>query len=217
MQSTSSQALGIVPLDSGQSSHSPEAGSPVDVGNEFAALVAQIQSNDERGIEALHSKFGRGLRYYFCRQIGACDHEDRLHDVWLIVIRAIRRGDLREPERLPGFIRTVAHRKVANHIDEQVTRRKQEGRFEAALEIREPGLNPEQQTILREHAEIASEALKALGERDREILVRFYLHEQSPRQICREMSLSDTQFRLVKSRAKAKFGAIGRNRLRAAA
>jgi RNA polymerase sigma factor (sigma-70 family) len=188
----------------------------VDVGNEWAAIVAQIQSNDERGIEALHSKFGRGLRYYFCRQIGAYDHEDRLHNVWLIVIRAIRRGELREPGCLAGFIRTVARRKIANYIDEQVTRRKQEGCFEAALEVMEPRPNPEQQTILRERVEVASEALRALAARDREILVRFYLHEQSQKQICREMGLSDTQFRLVKSRAKAKFGAIGRQ-LRAAA
>jgi len=42
----------------------------------------------------------------------------------------------------------------------------------------------------------------------RDILVRFYLKEQSQEQICREMSLTETQFRLRKSRAKEKFNKV---------
>jgi DNA-directed RNA polymerase specialized sigma24 family protein len=56
-------------------------------------------------------------------------------------------------------------------------------------------------------------ALSALSKRDRDILIRFYLKEQPQEQICREMSLSETQFRLLKSRAKAKFGEIGKKKL----
>ena len=39
--------------------------------------------------------------------------------------------------------------------------------------------------------------------RDLEILKRLYLDEQSPDQICAEMKLTDTQFRILKSRSKA--------------
>ena len=53
----------------------------------------------------------------------------------------------------------------------------------------------------------------ALSERDRDILIRFYLKEQPQEQICKEMALTETQFRLLKSRAKAKFGEIGRKKL----
>jgi hypothetical protein len=34
--------------------------------------------------------------------------------------------------------------------------------------------------------------------------VRSYLYEQSPEQICREMRLTPTQYRLLKSRSKAR-------------
>jgi hypothetical protein len=37
--------------------------------------------------------------------------------------------------------------------------------------------------------------------------------EQSQEQICSEMELSDTQFRLLKSRAKSRFGELGKKRL----
>ena len=55
--------------------------------------------------------------------------------------------------------------------------------------------------------------LAELSDRDQEILTRFYLQEQGQDQICDEMSLSETQFRLLKSRAKARFGELGRKKL----
>jgi DNA-directed RNA polymerase specialized sigma24 family protein len=55
--------------------------------------------------------------------------------------------------------------------------------------------------------------LNAVPKRDREVLVRFYLKEEDPDIICREMELTETQFRLIKSRAKARFGELGRTRL----
>jgi DNA-directed RNA polymerase specialized sigma24 family protein len=48
-----------------------------------------------------------------------------------------------------------------------------------------------------------------ISSRDREILRRFYLLEQPQGLICQEMGLSHNQFRLLKSRAKAKFGKLG--------
>ena len=53
-------------------------------------------------------------------------------------------------------------------------------------------------------------ALSRLVERDREILTRYYLHEQSQDRICAEMGLTETQFRLLKSRAKARLGELNR-------
>jgi DNA-directed RNA polymerase specialized sigma subunit len=46
--------------------------------------------------------------------------------------------------------------------------------------------------------------LRRLKKRDREILERFYLREQNAQQICAEMRLTETQFRLFKSRAIAR-------------
>ena len=56
-------------------------------------------------------------------------------------------------------------------------------------------------------------SLQVLSQRNRDILERFYLEEQRPEQICEEMDLTETQFRLLKSRAKSKFGEIGRRQL----
>jgi RNA polymerase sigma factor (sigma-70 family) len=195
--------------------HVPEATSatagPADV--DWAELVQQIQANDPAGMEALHKVFSRGLRYHLARQIGAQDVDDRLHDIFLVVVRAIQRGDLREPERLMGFVRTVAQRTVAAQIDTVVKKRSREADFESAPQVEACGLNPEAMALAREKAQILQSALAELSQRDREILERFYLKEQTPEQICAEMNLTDTQFRLSKSRAKARLGEIGQKKI----
>ena len=57
------------------------------------------------------------------------------------------------------------------------------------------------------------ELLRACSRRDREILTRFYILEQTQQQICAEMDLNETQFRLLKSRAKQRFSEEGRRQM----
>ena len=68
---------------------------------------------------------------------------------------------------------------------------------------------PEPVGRAQQRAEIARKVLGGVSGRDRDILNRFYVLEQSQEQICLEMGLSYNQFRLLKSRAKARFGELG--------
>ena len=148
-------------------------------------------------------------------QLGPQELDDRLHDTFLIVVNAVRRGDLREPERLMGFVRTVVRRQVAAYIEQAVHQRRDLTDFDFGFTVADSKQNPEQEAIVGQRAELMKNTLSVLSEKDREILTRFYLKEQPQEQICREMDLSETQFRLLKSRAKAKFGEIGRKSLAA--
>lgn len=180
---------------------------------EWSVLVEQIKMGQDAGMEQLYKLFSRGIRYYLCRQLGPQELEDKVHDTFLIVVNAVRRGDLREPERLMGFVRTVVRRQVAAYIEQAVHTRREQADLETGASVADRKQNPEQEAIVRQKAELMKSALAALSKRDRDILVRFYLQEQPQEQICREMALTETQFRLLKSRAKAKFGEIGRKKL----
>lgn len=180
---------------------------------EWAVLVDQIKAGEHSGMEQLYKLFSRGIRYYLCRQLGPQELEDKVHDTFLIVVNAIKRGDLREPERLMGFVRTVVRRQVAGYIENAVHTRRDQTDLEYGATVADRKQNPEQEAIIREKAALMKSSLEALSKRDRDILIRFYLKEQPQEQICEEMSLSETQFRLLKSRAKAKFGEIGRKKL----
>src|SRR5712692_3690555 len=179
----------------------------------WLALVESIKSCERSGMEELYSVFSRGVRFYLCRQLGAQDLDDQVHDTFVIVVQAITKGELREPERLMGFVRTVVRRQVAAQIDRAVQTRREQAEIDRTSSMSDHGNTPEEAAIIRQHEEVAEAVLRSISVRDREILTRFYLREQTQEQICGEMNLSDTQFRLLKSRAKARFGEMGRKRL----
>jgi RNA polymerase sigma-70 factor, ECF subfamily len=176
-------------------------------------LVDRIRTCQMDGMEELYRLFSRGLCFYLRRQTGPQDSEDRLHDVFILIVQAIRRGEIRDPERLLGFVRTVARRQVSAHIDRVVHARANESPLESERGIVDGGGSPEQSAIFRERAHLIKRVLSELSNRDREILTRFYLKEQSESKICLEMRLTETQFRLLKSRAKARFGELGKKKL----
>ncbi len=181
---------------------------------DWAELVERIQRGDDSGMEDLYKIFAKGVRFYLCRQLGVQELEDKIHDTFVIVVQAIQRGDLREPERLMGFVRTVVRRQVAAHIDHMVHSRRERMHLDLGVRIADARRNPEQNAAFKEKVDLMLEVLHELSERDRDILTRFYLHEQSQEQICEEMNLTETQFRLLKSRAKARFGELGQKKLR---
>ena len=164
-------------------------------------------------MEQLYGLFARGIRYYLCRQLGPQELEDKVHDTFVIVVQAIRRGDLREPERLMGFVRTVVRRQVAGYIDQVVHSRREELNLDVGVRVADRRNDPEQSAAFKQKVDFMRNVLSSLSLRDQEILTRFYLHEQSQEQICEEMNLTETQFRLLKSRAKARFGEIGKRKL----
>jgi len=176
-------------------------------------LVVRIHRGEDSGMEDLYRLFARGIRFYLCRQLGPQELDDKIHDTFLIVVQAIRKGDLREPERLMGFVRTVVRRQVAAHIDKVVHSRREELDLDVGVRVADVRRNPEQYAAFQQKVEFMVSVLDGLSERDREILSRFYLDEQSQEEICYEMDLSETQFRLLKSRAKARFGELGRRKL----
>jgi len=112
-----------------------------------------------------------------------------------------------------GFVRTIVRRQVATYIDQVVHTRREQTDLELGAAVVDRKGDPEQQAMAREKTELMKSVLGSLSERDRDILVRFYLREQRQEQICQAMRLTETQFRLLKSRAKAKFGEVGKKKL----
>ncbi len=179
----------------------------------WGQLVARIQAGEPQAMEELYQTFARGIRFYLCRQLGVQELDDKVHDTFLIVVEAIRQGELREPDRLMGFVRTIVRRQVAGYIDDVVASRRDEAGGDAGEVIPDLRRNPEQNVAFGQKVELMKTILRGLGDRDREILTRFYLYEETQETICRDMDLSVNQFRLLKSRAKAKFAVLGRRKL----
>jgi len=180
---------------------------------DWAPLVEKIRVKDPDGMEELYRIFSRGIRFYLCKQLGPQDLEDRLHDTFLVVAQAIQRGELREPGRLMGYVRTIVRRIVAAQIEENMHCRRQRYDLDWGFSVEDAASNPEQAAIRLQNEQIVARVLQSIAPRDREILIRFYVHEETAEQICADMGLTETQFRLMKSRAKSRFGNLGRKKV----
>jgi len=192
----------------------PDSGAEVEMPAEepsWQVVVDQVRAGEPSGMEELYRIFSKGVRYYLYRQLGPQDLDDKVHDIFVIITQSIQRGDLRDPERLMGYVRTIVRRQVAAHIDSAVQARRNSDLSDSRYTC-DHSPNPERGLIERQNEELALRILNSLHKRDREVLIRFYLHEQPADQICEEMGLSETQFRLIKSRAKARFGELGKRR-----
>jgi RNA polymerase sigma-70 factor (ECF subfamily) len=180
---------------------------------ELVNLVDRIHSHETDGMAELYLLFSNSIRFYLCRQLGPQEMNDKVHDTFVIVVEAIQLGELRDASRLMGFVRTVARRQVSLYIDQVVQTRRGQMDHDSTVPLADLRRNPEERAIFRERSELLIRVLGELSNLDREILTRYYLEDESQQQICSKMALTATQFRLLKSRAKARFGELGKKKL----
>lgn len=180
---------------------------------DWRAVVERIHAGDLAGEEILYRNLSTGARFFLQRRLGTQDVEDRVHDVFVIVVEAIRRGELREPERLMGFVRTVLNRQLNLEISRIIRARKTSLDLESASHLTAGHPTPEQQAATHQKVALMKQLLSKMNHREFEVLTRFYLCEQPPERIRMEMALTQTQFDLLKSRAKARLTALVQRRL----
>jgi RNA polymerase sigma-70 factor, ECF subfamily len=151
----------------------------------------------------LSERLSRGVRYRMPKHA-----DDLIHNTFLTVVEAIKQGKVRDFGCFPGFAGVVLRRQEVRHVRTFVEMRtRREVELDTEFGVSASDQDPEKALLSEERRSLMSGALEALRPREREILERFYLDEQTPQQICDEMDLTDTQFRLLKSRAKARMAA----------
>ena len=177
----------------------------------LAELVERVSKGHPKGLEDLYT-LAKNFTYFLMRQLGEEDLLDKVHDIFVTVAQAIRGGKLRDPDRLIPFLTTVTRFYTYNQIERRVFSRKRSAPLDE-VNPADARMNLESNSYVDQRRKIAFEILGELPRRDRDVLKRFYFEEQSKEQICMEMQLTPTQFRLLKSKAKADFTKLGLRRL----
>lgn len=167
-------------------------------------IVRLIQAGDPRGEEMLYAAFTRGLRYLAIRKVGYEQADECVHDTFIALAKKIREGALREPAALLKYARTILERMI---VDIHLERRKWRADVDfdyLALTHADQAPTPDKAYESSTRADVMKRALQQLRPKEREILVRFYIQEEDQEKIRREMNLTHTQYRLLKSRSKSK-------------
>ena len=131
--------------------------------------------------------------------------EDLSQETFRISLEKIREGDLREPEKLSGFICGVARNVALGYVRRMRRLTNQEGTVDAE-QIRDPQPDQFEQLWRKERSEIIHQLLGEIKiERDREVLSRYYIAEEDKEQICADLGLTSNHFNSVIFRALKRY------------
>ena len=163
------------------------------------------QSINKESVEALIVRDYPGLRRLLVRHArDPALAADILNDAIVTTLEKWRSGQIAHPEQICGYVFQVALNLLRNHrrsigerperrVDSEVLERTQ-GNTASVDELAETGMAQRVRTLLQ-----------GMGSaRDRTILKRFYLDEDSKETICSELGLLADQFDKVLHRARAR-------------
>lgn len=173
----------------------------------MAALVQRIRNKDPQAEDELVAQFSRGLALMLRRLTGNAALAEDLHqETFRVVLGKLRAGDLREPEKLPGYLRGTARNLL-------LAERRQGARLRFdgdGASLTEPDRGPRaaeapqlHKVLRQEEARLVRRLLGEMRfERDRKILSYFYLSDRTKHEICRDLGVDPGGFKKVLFRAR---------------
>ena len=165
-----------------------------------SSLAERIRGHEPAAEEELVGLFSDRVRFMVLARTRDPEvARDLAQDVMLAVVRALRGEQLREPERLAGFVYGTA-RNVLNNYLRSRSRLPKEDPIDDALHLAQPP-EPVDNT---ERMGLVRRALAFLGSTDRRILLLTLVEGLKPGQIGAQLGMTSEVVRARKSRALKK-------------
>jgi RNA polymerase sigma-70 factor (ECF subfamily) len=172
-----------------------------------AGLVARIRNGDRGAEEELIARYSRGVTLILRRSASvSAAIEDLYQEVFLRAMEKIRGGEVRDPERLSGFICGLARNLAIDYFRRRNSQAESLVASEHDIAVPDQSPSPLEQALQIEDARRIRQVLGELSsERDRQVLHRFYIDEEDKDRICMDLKLTSLQFNRVLHRARERF------------
>lgn len=179
---------------------------PENLGTESAELVRRIVAGDSGAEGDLVRSYTRGVSLIIQRTVRSqFAAEDLSQDTFKKVLEKIRAGELRDPERLSGYVCAVARFVAIDHVRRANKLTKREASLDAE-DISDNAPSPLDEILNQERTRVVRQIISELKiPRDRKLLFRYYVAEEDKDKICADLHLTRVQFNNVISRATARF------------
>ena len=174
-------------------------------GEVATGLVQRIAAGDAAAEAQLVERYSRGLRYLLNRLGAAPALADDLHqETFRIVLERLRTRGLEQPAALVGFVHGTARHLVL--AERRKGSRQGNGDDEVLAAVPSPGPSQLDTVMLDEEAALVRRLIGELQtERDRQILLRYYVAEEEKESICADLGLESLHFNRVLFRARQRF------------
>jgi RNA polymerase sigma-70 factor (ECF subfamily) len=178
-------------------------------------LVSRIRAGNRQTETELVERYSRGVMIIIRREVrDTAAAEDLYQETFRIILEKIRHGDVREPERLSGFVCGVARNLVIDYF-RRAARQESMTEIEEAAPLPHPAPDQLQELLQKEKADLVRQVLKEMpNERDIQALYRFYIADDDKEQICADLGLTTSHFNIVLHRARERFRELYRQAMR---
>ncbi len=178
-------------------------GHPKEANDSPEKLAERVGRGDAAAEAALVGRYERGVLQILLRE--TTDRElarDLTQQTFLIVLEKLRAAPLEDPSRLAAYLAQTA-RNLLIAEKRRFVRRKTQADPDAVMNAADEGPRQEDQREADSAAQLVRKLLMQLkSERDRLVMVRFYLDEEPKSTICEDLKLTEMQFNLVLFRAR---------------
>lgn len=175
-------------------------------GEVAAALVQRIRSGDSRAESELVERYSRGLLFFLRRTTRSPTLSDDLHqETFRIALERLRRDGLGEPEKLSSFLLGTARNLFLGDYRKRA-RRGEDLEADPGVDPHDPRPGQLDAYLRREQSASVQRLIAELPtDRDRQVLLRFYVAEEDKESICADLGLSSLHFNRVLFRARQRF------------
>jgi RNA polymerase sigma-70 factor (ECF subfamily) len=173
---------------------------------ELVEIVRRIIAGDSTAEDEVVQRYSQGVTVIIDQIVRSQSAtQDVSQETFRIVLEKIRRGNLRQPERLSGFVCSVARNAAIDYV-RRARRFTNSDKVGNAEHIPDPAPSQLEEILNQERAGVVRQIITELKiERDRDLLFRYYIAEEDKEEICADLHLTRTQFNNVIYRAIARF------------
>jgi RNA polymerase sigma-70 factor (ECF subfamily) len=170
-------------------------------------LVRRIIDGEPGADAELVERYGEGMTFLIRRWTRDRDAADDLfQETFRLALEKIRRGEVRETERLPGFLRGLARNLSIDYYRRESRRVARETPVDSLPDLSDDEPGQLGSLLRQEKCQLLRQVLGELPmERDRQILLRFYLQEEDKESIRADLGLSGSDFNVVLFRARQRY------------
>ncbi|HWM94031.1 MAG TPA: sigma-70 family RNA polymerase sigma factor [Thermoanaerobaculia bacterium] len=170
-------------------------------------LVRRIAAGNASAEGELAERYSRGL-LYLLRRLAPELADDLRQETFRIVLERLRKRGLEDPAGLAAFLRGTARNLVIAER-RKTARRRTDADDEELAQAAHPAPSQLSAVLLDEESETVRRLIGELPtDRDRQLLLRFYVAEEEKESICAELGLESLHFNRVLFRARQRFKEI---------
>jgi RNA polymerase sigma-70 factor (ECF subfamily) len=178
--------------------------------------LSQLAAGDFKTQQHFVAYFSELINLRLHQRLGSRQEvDDARQETFTRVFAMLRKGGLRQPERLGAFVNSICNNVLLEHYRAALGAPAEEVGESEIPDPTDPGAGPEAALAARQMTQQIREVIQELPERDRRLIREIFLEERDKDEVCRDLGVDREHLRILLHRVKKSFKSLYAKRMAA--